>query len=102
MSNDAKQCPWCQRWCLKDNACDYIFSCGLDVKHGFIKNHGCGRSWCWTCGLKYCSQYHNPNTGERLSTAKDNHGSCCEQEIGFIKGEYCPGGHSSHCPPRYS
>ena len=53
--NDAKQCPWCQRWCLKDNACDYIFACGLETRGTFVKGAGCGRSWCWRCGLKYCS-----------------------------------------------
>ena len=35
-STNAKQCPWCNRWCLKDAACDYIFACGLDTRDGFI------------------------------------------------------------------
>jgi len=101
-ADDAKQCPWCQRWCLKDNACDYIFSCGLDFKGKFNVNNGCGRSWCWGCGKKYCSQYHNPETGEKLGTAKDQHdGMCCRQEVGFVQEDYCPGGHSAHCPKRF-
>ena len=40
-SGDAKQCPWCQRWCLKDAACDYIFACGLETKGTFVKGAGC-------------------------------------------------------------
>lgn len=101
-SADAKQCPWCQRWCLKDNACDYIFSCGLDVKHGFVVGAGCGRTWCWTCGKKYCAQYSNPVTGTKLPTAKDNHdGECCRKEPGFNQEDYCPGGHSGHCGKRW-
>ena len=31
MSTDAKQCPWCERWALKDTACNYIFACGLQT-----------------------------------------------------------------------
>ena len=39
-STDAKMCPWCGRWCLKDAACDYIFACGLDTRDGFIMGAG--------------------------------------------------------------
>lgn len=101
-SADAKQCPWCQRWCLKDNACDYIFSCGLDVKHGFVVGAGCGRTWCWQCGKKYCSQYNDPKTGAKLPSAKDHHdGQCCRKEERFKEEDYCPGGHSGHCGKRW-
>lgn len=101
MSNDAKQCPWCQRWALKDNACDYVFACGLTDKNVFMKGLGCGRSWCWTCGKKYCTLYYNPETGQKEAGAKDNHNSCCMGEKGFVQEEYCEGGHSSHCGRRW-
>lgn len=101
MSGDAKQCPWCERWCLKDNACNYIFSCGLDSNNKFQVSKGCGRTWCWECCKKFCSKYHNPETGEKLPTAKDNHGDCCKGEEGFSKETYCPGGHNSHCEKRW-
>ena len=98
---DAKQCPWCKRWCLKDDSCNYIFSCGLDSKGVFHIGAGCGRSWCWQCGKKFCSQYHDPQNGQRLVSAKDTHTNCCIDEIGFIQSDYCPGGHNSHCEKRW-
>ena len=98
---DAKQCPWCQRWCLKDNGCKYIFSCGLEQK-GFIVGAGCGRTWCWGCGLKYCGLYYDPSSGTKSNGALDNHNStCCSKEPGFVQAEYCGGGCSSHCPKRW-
>ena len=101
-SGDAKQCPWCARWCLKDNACAYVFSCGLDIRQGFVVGAGCGRTWCWTCGKKYCGQYHDAATGQKLTSAKDHHnGSCCRSEEGFKEEDYCPGGHSGHCGKRW-
>jgi hypothetical protein len=102
MSNDAKQCPWCKRWCLKDNACSYIFACGLDTNNTFHVGSGCGRSWCWDCGKKYCSLYCDPSTGKRLSDAKERHDPlCCRKEDGFHETDYCGGGHSSHCARRW-
>ena len=99
---DAKQCPWCQRWCLKDNACSYIFACGLDEKNVFHVGNGCGKSWCWDCGKKYCSQYYDPVTGKQLPTAKDRHTPlCCKEEPGFKQEDYCGGGHSGHCAKRW-
>ena len=99
---DAKQCPWCQRWCLKDRACAYIFACGLDEKNQFHVGFGCGKSWCWECGKKYCSQYYDPQTGALLATAKDKHDTrCCSQEKGFKEEDYCQGGHSGHCAKRW-
>ena len=101
-SQDAKQCPWCARWCLKDSACDYVFSCGLDFRGKFHVGMGCGRTWCWRCGKKFCSQYHDPATGQRLAGAKDNHSAtCCSAEEGFKQSEYCGGGCSSHCGARW-
>lgn len=100
--NDARQCPWCQRWCLKDNACSYIFACGLDDKNVFHVGLGCGKSWCWECGKKYCGQYYDAVSGKMLPNAKNHHtGLCCKEEPGFKQEEYCPGGHSSHCGKRW-
>ena len=99
--DDAKECPWCKRWCLKDNACNYIFACGLDTERGFQIGQGCGKSWCFGCGKKFCGQYHDPNTGAKLPGAKDSHGNCCSLEPGFLKEEYCQGGCSSHCAKRW-
>jgi hypothetical protein len=97
----AQRCPWCDRYALKDRACAYIFACGLDVS-GFVQGAGCGRSWCWTCGKKFCGLYIDPATGQRLPEAKDYHdAACCRSEPGFVAAEYCPGGHSSHCAPRW-
>jgi hypothetical protein len=100
--NDAKQCPWCKRWCLKDNACDYVFACGLDHKDKFHVGLGCGRTWCWKCEKKYCCQYYDATTGQKLPTAKDHHDTfCCRKEDGFKEEEYCAGGHSGHCAKRW-
>jgi len=100
--SDAKQCPWCTRWCLKDAACNYIFACGLDERNQFHIGKGCGRSWCWQCGKKFCGRYYDINTGTKLPTAKENHDArCCEAEPGFSKEEFCPGGHNSHCESRW-
>jgi len=101
MTNDAKQCPWCERWCLKDTACNYIFACGLETGGSFKIGAGCGRSWCWECGKKFCSPYMNPTTGTKAPEAKENHGDCCSREAGFKKEDYCPGGHNSHCEKRF-
>jgi hypothetical protein len=100
--NDAKQCPWCARWCLKDDACNYIFACGLTMNGIFIVGAGCGRSWCWRCEKKFCSLYYNPETGSKSLTAREFHDTqCCLKEPNYKKDEYCPGGHNSHCEKRW-
>ena len=87
---------------VKDAACDYIFACGLDTRDGFVMNAGCGRSWCWVCGKKYCSQYIDIITGTKLANAKDNHNPfCCKEEEGFNQEMYCSGGHNPHCGKRW-
>lgn len=102
MSTDAKQCPWCERWCLKDNACNYIFACGLQSNSVFIVGTGCGKSWCWECGKKFCGQYINLESGQKTSSARDVHDhECCKKEKDFRQEEYCSGGHNSHCPKRW-
>jgi len=99
--NDAKQCPWCSRWCLKDDACNYIFACGLELNGKFIIGAGCGRSWCWKCEKKFCSVYYDHKSGLRVPEARDFHDShCCPREPGYKKEDYCSGGHNSHCEPR--
>ena len=101
-AGDAKQCPWCQRWCLKDNACNYIFACGLDTTGTFHIGAGCGKSWCWECGKKFCGQYTDVLTGQKLAEARDNHDAqCCVKEAGFQQNAYCPGNHNSHCGKRW-
>ena len=102
-STDAKQCPWCKRWCLKDAACDYIFACGLDTRSGFVKDAGCGRSWCWVCGKKYCTLYIDPTTGNKTTNGRENHDPfCCRKEEGFSEQTYCEGGHNPHCGKRWN
>ena len=101
-STDAKTCPWCSRWCLKDAACNYIFSCGLETNGQFAVGTGCGKSWCWECGKKFCGLYTDPLTGQRMAGARDNHDDkCCSREVGFTKETYCCGGHNSHCNKRW-
>lgn len=99
-AGDAKQCPWCARWALKDAACAFIFACGLDVHGVFHVGSGCGRSWCWECGKKYCGWYMNPADGRKCEIARETHAGCCELMPGFVAAEFCTGGHSSHCAPR--
>ena len=100
---DAKQCPWCERWCLKDDGCNYIFSCGLDTSGKFVVGGGCGKSWCWGCGLRFCGQYFDPVTGLRTSGAKDSHdANCCRSVAGFKESDFCSKGCSSHCSRRWS
>lgn len=103
MSNQrqAKECPWCKRYCLKDNKCNYIFACGLTDKNTFTPGTGCGHSWCFECGKKFCGLYIDPDTGKKRHDAKEAHSSCCISEIGFVQSDYCPGGHNSHCEKRW-
>ena len=101
--SEAKQCPWCERWCLKDNACNYIFACGLPSDGTpFVVGTGCGKSWCWECGKKFCTQYIVAETGLKSVTAKETHdAACCRREVGFRDADYCGGGHNSHCEKRF-
>jgi hypothetical protein len=100
MSDDAKQCPWCERWALKDEACNYIFACGLSV-NGFKIGEGCGKPWCWECGKKFCGQYIDPNTGAIVNSRTCHDEVCCLSDPDFKKEEFCLGGHNSHCGPRW-
>ena len=99
---EAKQCPWCERWALKDKSCNYIFACGLDESGNFKVQHGCGRSWCWFCGKKFCGTYIHPQTGRKTPNAREFHdATCCTLEPNFIKEDFCQGGHNSHCETRW-
>ena len=95
------QCPWCSRWCLKDDNCMFIFACGLDAKNVFHSELGCGNSFCFQCGLKYCGPYYDLKNSKKHMNARDQHDeSCCQKSSLFCPQQYCKGGHSSHCPPR--
>jgi hypothetical protein len=90
------------RWCLKDNNCNYVFSCGLDYKGVFIVGAGCGKTWCWGCNKKFCGQYHDSVTGQKLTGSRDYHDHfCCLKDPGFLKEDFCGGGCSSHCGKRW-
>lgn len=101
-TTDAKQCPWCGRWCLKDAACNFSFACGLDEHGVFHVGAGCGRSFCFQCGKRFCTPHYDMWTGIKLPTARSAHDDeCCRREPGFSVAAYCPGGHNSHCGPRF-
>jgi len=97
---DAKQCPWCARWCLKDDACNYIFACGLETTGKFVIGSGCGRPWCFQCGKKLCGLYIDPVTGKKIGN-RENHDTCCRSDEEFCEEAYCPGGHNSHTAKRW-
>jgi len=99
---EAKQCPWCEQWALKGKSCNYIFACGLDDHGNFHKGAGCGKSWCWQCGKKFCGRYIDPETGKRERNAREYHDTCCIQDPNFSYKDYCPGGHNSHCELRWA
>lgn len=99
--SEAKKCPHCHRPYLKDDNCNYVFSCGL-TENGFQINLGCGRSFCHLCSKKFCSQQYDPTTGVKLATYKDSHdANCCRTTLDFKLEDYCQGGHNSHCDKRW-
>jgi hypothetical protein len=98
---DAKRCPWCQRWCLKDDACNYIFACGWESGGAFVVGAGCGHSFCFLCGLKLCGPYFAPD-GAKAGTAREHHDAdCCRRHPEFSEAAFCGGGHNSHCALRW-
>ena len=63
---------------------------------------GCGKSWCWECGKKFCGMYCDPRTGALCPDRKESHDAlCCKQDVGFSHAAYCCGGHNSHCEARW-
>ena len=90
-----KQCPWCERYSVKDEACNYVV-CGRTAE-GFVLGHGCGRAWCFHCGLRLCGRMYDEQTGAMLC-ANENHNhprGSPEHEVCNGPG-YCPGGHNAH------
>lgn len=86
----AKCCPWCNRFALKDTACNWV-CCGL-THDGFMAGKGCGMQWCFLCEGKLCGQLYDPCTGEpRAGVATSHSSACCGPAP-----EFCPGGHNSH------
>lgn len=85
----ATKCPHCERWCAKDDNCNFVI-CGRAFD-GFRVGQGCGRPFCFQCGKKLCGQNYCPDTGVLLD-ANENHDTC----TGCVGPEFCPGGHNSH------
>lgn len=98
-SVDAKQCPWCAQWALKDATCNWV-CCGDDTRDGFILGAGCGRQWCFECGKKLCGLLFGPE-GTRLNTSTNHDATCCRSEKDFKEADYCCGGHNSHVGKRW-
>lgn len=102
--DDARACPWCGRWALKDGGCNWV-ACGLAndgaAHQGFQVGAGCGRSWCFACGKKLCSLVYDPASGARVGREAHD-AACCRTEPGFTEADYCPGGHNAHAPPRWA
>jgi len=95
-----RQCPWCKQMCLKDAACNHVV-CGVGEDGTFLVGAGCGRSFCFLCEKKLCSRLYCPDTGTKLKGGRMHHDKvCCTQEEGYVKSEYCAGGHNSHCERR--
>ena len=44
--SDAKQCPTCEQWRLKDNACNFV-TCNNNYQK---LNCKCSTPWCFMCG----------------------------------------------------
>jgi len=99
--SDVKMCPHCGEAFWKDERCSFMF-CGLGEDGIFRVGYGCGRSFCFECGKKYCGYHYDKLTGKKLPFFTEQHNStCCQTENGFRKEDYCPGGHSSHCAQRW-
>ena len=95
MSEIAKQCPWCERWCLKDDQCNYVV-CGRGADNKFVPYAGCGHAWCFQCGKKLCGRMFAED-GTLLDPNEDhNTGHRPTPDDPCSGPEYCPGGHNSH------
>lgn len=95
----AQICPWCERWALKDEHCNHVI-CGVQARDGFAVGSGCGRQFCFQCGLRLCGQVYG-EVGKHLPNVPTQHNKCCVVEASGcgldVKTDYCPGGHNSHC-----
>lgn len=103
--DDARPCPWCGRWAMKDPACNWV-CCGefndaeMGVR-GFRVGMGCGRQWCFRCGRPLCgAPRFDATTGAAAGGVSSNHtATCCEASDPSGAVVFCPGGHNSHRPP---
>ena len=96
MSDVAKQCPWCGRWCIKDDRCNYVV-CGRVEVGVFVVGGGCGKAWCFECGGKLCGRMFCEETGELLNPDEDhNHAGNPEARLACSGPGFCQGGHNSH------
>ena len=94
-SQDAKVCPWCARWCLKDSHCNYVV-CGREMRDGFRAGMGCGHAFCFECGKKLCGRMYS-EAGALLNPNEDHdHGHTPTTADPCAGPEYCPGGHNAH------
>jgi hypothetical protein len=98
----AMQCPWCQRWALKDDACNWV-CCGLESgSNAFVVGAGCGRQWCFSCGKRLCGVLYDSTSGQIHQGVSTSHGRrCCSAEckqagLDPYESSYCQGGHNSH------
>ncbi len=99
--SDVMFCPHCGEMFCKDDRCSFVY-CGLGGEDVFRVGFGCGRSFCYTCGKKYCGEHYDATNGQRLASFRENHDAvCCTLEAGFQQNEYCGGGHSTHCSRRW-
>lgn len=99
-------CPWCGvRW-VKDDACNWV-CCGMLAGGGFARG-GCGRQFCFACGLRLCGARLVDDTGARVPGVPTSHGpgvAGCEcprpDAPAATRAVFCPGGHNSHCARRW-
>ena len=99
----ARCCPWCGRWALKDEACNWV-CCGLDAARGFVVGGGCGGQWCFVCSRRLCGKLYDAASGQQVAGVGTSHSrSCCLAEAtrnGMTESgyeiAYCQGGHNSH------
>lgn len=90
-------CPWCGEKWEKDEKCNWV-CCGLlSDNKTFLSRFGCGMQYCWECGKKLCGRLYGAD-GKKIAGVSTNHSATC----GCLDdGTFCPGGHNSHCPPRW-
>jgi len=93
---EAKQCPWCERWALKTLlSCNYVV-CGRHPD-GFYRDAGCGKAWCYLCCGRLCGQMYDPENGNMLDPNEDHNHSPGTEAFNTCNAEgYCPGGHDCH------
>jgi hypothetical protein len=94
---DAKQCPHCTRWCLKDTNCNYVV-CGRTSIGVFAWGQGCGRPFCFECGGKLCGLVYDHNNRDKPPSQDEDHNHYTDvvaQAICSSEG-FCRGGHNSH------